>query len=191
MKEKIKRLLLVIITAILFSLTLGLSILNAGYVFTYFQIDPETSQKEKQEKEELEIEVWKNEIELKYLDRYCQISELLPQNDSPVISIEVDRYAGSLEISTPFNPFPGHSKVYEVGTVTQSDSNTIDINGDKMKLYRIELTKDSNTYIEYVSHRDIPLFYIVKDEASTEYLLYPSVIQYKDLISKEYYIEII
>lgn len=190
MKEKIKRLLLVILVAILFTLTCALFILNTGYFLTYCQIDPETSQKEKQQKEELELDVWKDEMELKYLDRYCEISELLPQEDSPIISVEVERYETPLPITSPFNPFTGYSSLYEVGTVTKSDSSEINTSDGKIKIYRIELLNDSETYIEYASHRDIPYFYIVKDSGSTEFLLYPSVLQYKDLISNQYYIEI-
>lgn len=191
MKEKIKRLLLVIFVAILFSLTSALFILNTGYVLTYSQMDPETSAKEKQQKEELDIDVWKDQTELNYLNKYCEISKLLPQEDSPIITVEVERYEIPLEITTPYNPFTSYSTVYELGTVIKSDSDEIKPLEKKMKLYRIELIKDSATYLEYVSHRDIPYFYIVKDVNSTKFLLYPNTIQYKDLISNEYYIEII
>lgn len=191
MKEKVKRLLLLVLTAVLFTLTAFLFIKNTSDAKRFFQIDQATSNKEKLQKEELEFEVWKGETELKYLDRYCEISKLLPQKNSPIIQLKVDRYETPLEITSPYNPFPGYSKVDEVGTITESDSSEINSNDGKIKLYRIELIKDPNTYIEYVSHRDIPYFYIVKDLDSTEFLFYPSVIQYKELISKKYYIEIL
>ena len=193
MKAKTKRVLLVILITALISLSILLVILNLIVGNNILQNNAKDYTPEKVKEEQLKLSVWRYQTELEYLDQYCEIEELLPPNTATAstIDIEVDYYEKPMEIATIYNPYPNYSTVYEMGIVTTSESADIDTSNLKVRLYRIELIENPKVNLEYITHLEIPHFYIVQKSDNSEFLLYPQILKYKDILDKGAFVKIL
>lgn len=166
--------LLLVIINVYIAINLGEDILES--------VDEE----ERIEKKE-KVEDWKLEIENQYLKKSC--GNLPSENSIVIENTKVSRYEEPIPINTDINPYPEHTTVYEVGTITSIDLNDLDEQKDKLRLYRIEVNEDPTIYIEYISSKKEKFsdsLYIVKDKHENNFLLYPL----GSRVNERYYISI-
>jgi len=136
----------------------------------------------------LKLEIWELEREKQFLTRYCENMKVLPDEDSQTVKIEIEYYTGKIPIETVLNIYPSYTQIYEVGTFKEYQSINL-TNTQQMRVYRIEMIEDPNTYLEYVSNRSTPYLYIIKDINSSLYLIDPIINNLRIPIDSTYYLE--
>jgi hypothetical protein len=189
---KIKRILMVILITILSAPTIILLYLNAVALAVLFN-PPEADYSQEQETlRQYELLKWQYDTEFQYLsEAYCEIQEALPEKDS-TFGVNVYYHDEKIPIETTLNPYPEYTQIYEVGIINANEQTDLNIffRTQSRRLYRIELKDNPNTYIEYVSDRNEPYLYIVEDVRSSEFLIYPILLNAPDQIDHEYYVEL-
>ncbi len=186
MEKKGKRFFIVLIVSILSFLSLLFLFINITTINNINRLSSESYFQDINESIELESEKWRYKTEIEYMDNYCDLQSKLPSSSSQLVNVTVTRYDKRLPVSSVINPYPGYSSMYELGFVISADLEEISSKGNTMKLYRIELNHDSSSYIEYISDRDNPILYVVKDSSSDNFLLYP-ILNY---VNTEYFINV-
>lgn len=184
MKPKLKSILSIIALvllsfAFLFTLLANLTLLIPETQFT--DPDPRILRN-------LESEKWSLEKQLEYQDYMCEIKSKLPNENSQILYIVITKYENEIPITTDINPYPELTSISEIGIVESSSPIGIRAETKKIRLYRIELLSDPGIYIEYISHKDEPYLYIIKDSHSSEFLLYPIIKNEIVPIDTAYYI---
>lgn len=187
---KFKRVLTIVAISILSVITLYFVFLNSvaiGVLFSPINLEAE---EDKEVYEQYEIIKWKYETELQFLNSYCEIQKALPEEE-PTIGINVYYNSEEIEISSALNPFPEYTTMYELGRVEYANSEDINTEDGQVRLYRIEVIGDPHTYVEYISDRNDPYLYLVKDVNSSEFLIYPILFNETGEIDSQYYVEIL
>jgi hypothetical protein len=189
---KIKRILMVILITVLTATTIILLYFNAVALAVLFN-PPEVDYSQEQETlRQYELLKWEYDTKLKYAsEAYCEIQDALPPEDS-TLGVNVYYHEEKIPIETTLNPYPEYTQIYEVGIVNRGNDPGISTLFDTQsgRLYRIELKDNPDTYLEYISDRNDPYLYIVEDFWSSEFLIYPILLNSKDLVDNEYYLEI-
>lgn len=187
MKEKIKTAIPIVVVIILIVGSIISVMISGSTIEMFMDTYSKTYIPSTNEQLKLEREKWRFQIENTYMQNYCNILEKLPSENSTVIeNTTVHRYEEPFLITTPINPYPKDSSVYEVGAISTINLKELDDVKHHLRLYKIELNEDPTTYIEYISHKDKPELYIVQDHRSDNFLLYP-IVQY---VNAKYYINI-
>lgn len=185
---KIKKTLSLLTIFILSIIILFFLYINSVALGVLFSPTNTNFEKDKWTLEQYELLKWKYETELQYSDKYCNIQKILPQEDS-LIGVNIYYHTKPLEISSTLNPYPNYTTIYEMGRVESSNSDEIETENSQMMLYRIQLIEDHATYIEYISNRNNPYLYLVKDDNSSQFLIYPILFGTISDIDSQYYIE--
>jgi hypothetical protein len=190
---KIKRILMVILITVLSAPTIILLYLNAVALAVLFN-PPEADYSQEQETlRQYELLKWEYDTKLKYAsEAYCEIQEALPPEGS-TLGVKVYYHEEKIPIETTLNPYPEYTQIYEVGIVNRNDNPGIEtlFNTQSGRLYRIELKDNPDIYLEYISDRNDPHLHIVEDFWSSEFLIYPILLNSKDLVvDNEFYLEI-
>jgi len=193
MKIKFKRIFVTLTVAILLSVSaflLWVIYMSSSSIIANNEKDFSNDEKVIQE---LELLIWRKKAQLEYADKHCEIDSLLPQDrpETSVITVEVNYYDTRSQIETIYNPYPQNANVFEMGIVTKSDNTSINTSGFAMRLYRIELIDEPDIYIEYVSHTEEAFFYLTKYNKEAEFLLYPLLSRYKNIIDNKSFIQVI
>ena len=136
----------------------------------------------------LKLDIWKLEREKQFLTKYCENMKVLPDEDSKTLKIEIDYYTGKIPIETRLNVYPSYTQIYELGTFKEVGGSNLAF-VQQMRVYRIEMKDDPDTYLEYVSNRSTPYLFIIKDSNSSLYLIDPIINSLKIPIDSTYYLE--
>ncbi len=188
MGETRKRIFRVIALISLIFVLIFLILLNLTGVGSVLYSKVDSVDTESTEEKELKIQIWELEREKQFLTRYCDNMKVLPDEDSQTVKIEIEYYTGKIPIETLLNVYTSYTQIYEVGTLKEVESNNL-ASPEQMRVYRIEMIEDPNTYLEYVSNRSTPYLYIIKDINSSLYLIDPIINNLRVLIDDTYYLE--
>jgi len=154
----------------------------AGLINIYNSSSPSLSTSDNEQIQKLKQQQWAYEIQIRYLeaiDDGCLLTYHLPtERSAEIIHAQIDLHKDRKEISSFLNPYPGHTKIYEIGTVTSVDSKEIDTSNSRVRIYRIELNYNPYIFVEYISDKDNPNLYVVKNEKNSNFLLYPIMLKY-------------
>ena len=177
--------ILIIFSSVVLSLSFIANILLISF---YFGLKVEYNLLDYTAIHRLESEKFVLEKQLAYESSICEIQTRLPNTESFPIYIEMQEYDTRIPLTTDLNPYPSDTEVYEIGIVTSSTPIDIDAQSKKVRVYRIELSSDPSIYIDYISHKDNPYLYILKDSNSSEFLLYPLAMNKLVQINTAHYI---
>lgn len=188
MKPKTKSILSIIglvVVSLLFSISIF--VISVLLIF-YLSFKGSSEYLDSAELSRLEGEKWALEKQIEYKDYICEIESKLPNENSQSIYVEILNYEKKIPITTDINPYPQLSSISEVGVVQSSTPVSIRAESKKIRVYRIELLSNPDIYIEYISHKDEPYLYILKDSNSSEFLLYPIITKQLVPIDTDHYI---
>ena len=188
MGETRKRIFRVIALISLIFVLIFLILLNLTGVGSVLYSKVDSVDTESTEEKELKIQIWELEREKQFLTRYCDNMKVLPDEDSQTVKIEIEYYTGKIPIETILNVYPSYTQIYEVGTFKEVGSNNL-TSPEQMRVYRIEMIEDPDTYLEYASNRNTPYLYIIKDSDSSLYLIDPIINSLRISIDSTYYLE--
>jgi hypothetical protein len=185
----LKKILVFFTITILSVISLFFVYINVVALGVFFSPEKITSDKNKEIYDQYKVIKWKYETELDYLDSYCSIQNMLPKINS-TIQASVYYYSNEIEINSTLNPYPESTTIYEIGRVESTTNEDIVTEGGFIRLYRIEMNEDTKTYMEYISHMNEPYLYLVKDNNSSEFLIYPILLGEIGEINNQFYIEL-
>lgn len=188
MLPKIKTALSIVGLIVLSTILLLFFLFNSLLTYEYFNLKINSQPIADAELKILESKRWALEKEISYKENICQIRNKLPNESSEPIYVGITYYDEKIPITTDLNPYPEYSTISEVGIVQSSSPIDIGTSTKKIRCYRIELLSNPNIYKEYISDKDNPYIYILKDSNSSEFLLYPIITRNIAQIDTDYFI---